>query len=85
VPAQHRGDLASRAARMRSIADFRKDNGTAIRKVCPEFIVLCRKLDLLRMASVCINGSLQARVGPWHAPLSAYRVGRGPAARFRRK
>jgi transposase len=41
----------------KTIADFRKDNGAAIRKVCREFIVLCRKLDLLSMASVAIDGS----------------------------
>src|SRR6266446_4763941 len=41
----------------KTIADFRKDNGPAIRKVCREFIVLCRKLDLLSIASVAIDGS----------------------------
>jgi hypothetical protein len=41
----------------KTIADFRKDNGAAIRKVCREFVVLCRKLDLLSMASVAIDGS----------------------------
>src|SRR5258706_12076651 len=41
----------------KTIADFRKDNGPAIRKVCCEFIVLCRKLDLLSIASVAIDGS----------------------------
>ena len=41
----------------KTIADFRKDNGPAIRKACREFIVLCRKLDLLSMASVAIDGS----------------------------
>ncbi len=30
----------------KTIADFRKDNGKAIRNVCREFIVLCRRLDL---------------------------------------
>jgi len=28
-------------------ADFRKDNGEAIRLVCREFVMLCRKLNLL--------------------------------------
>jgi transposase len=41
----------------KTIADFRKDNGQAIRKVCRAFIVLCRKLDLSSMASVAIDGS----------------------------
>jgi transposase len=27
----------------KTIADFRKDNGEAIRKVCREFVVLCRR------------------------------------------
>src|ERR671911_1720724 len=30
----------------KTIADFRKDNGEAIRKVCARFIMLCRALDL---------------------------------------
>ena len=39
------------------IADFRKDNGKAIRKVCTRFVELCRKLGLLAKASVAIDGS----------------------------
>jgi transposase len=39
------------------IADFRKDNGPAIRKVCAQFVELCRKLGLLAKASVAIDGS----------------------------
>jgi transposase len=39
------------------IADFRKDNGPAIRKVCACFIDLCRKIGLLTKASVAIDGS----------------------------
>ena len=30
----------------KTIADFRKDHGDAIRKVCREFVVLCRRLKL---------------------------------------
>src|SRR5271154_4777926 len=41
----------------KTIADFRKDNGKAIREVCREFVALCRKLDLLSVASVGIDGS----------------------------
>jgi transposase len=41
----------------KTIADFRKDNGKAIRQVCREFVALCRKLDLLVAASVAIDGS----------------------------
>src|SRR5215472_9489662 len=41
----------------KTIADFRKDNGKAIREVCREFVALCRKLDLFSAASVAIDGS----------------------------
>src|SRR5260221_2392092 len=41
----------------KTIADFRKDNGEAIRKVCREFVVLCRRLELFGEASVAIDGS----------------------------
>ncbi|MFY0613381.1 MAG: IS1182 family transposase [Hyphomicrobiaceae bacterium] len=41
----------------KTIADFRRDNGTAIREVCRQFIALCRKLELLSAASVAIDGS----------------------------
>jgi len=41
----------------KTIADFRKDNGQAIRSVCREFIVLCRRLDLFAEAIVAIDGS----------------------------
>jgi transposase len=41
----------------KTIADFRKDNGKAIREVCREFVALCRRLGLLSAASVAIDGS----------------------------
>ena len=41
----------------KTIADFRKDNGAAIRKVCAHFIALCRAMGLLTQASVAIDGS----------------------------
>ena len=41
----------------KTIADFRKDNGVAIRRVCREFIVLCRNLSLFSEAIVAIDGS----------------------------
>ena len=40
-----------------TIADFRKDNGEAIRRVCREFVLLCRRLELFSEASVAIDGS----------------------------
>lgn len=42
---------------LKTIADFRKDNGDAIRKVCREFVVLCRQLRFFSDASVAIDGS----------------------------
>jgi transposase len=41
----------------KTIADFRKNNGEAIRLVCREFVMLCRKLNLLTDAFVAIDGS----------------------------
>jgi hypothetical protein len=41
----------------KTIADFRKDNGKAIREVCRAFVALCRELDLLSEGSVAIDGS----------------------------
>ena len=41
----------------KTIADFRKDNGPAIRRVCREFVLLCRSLKLFSDALVAIDGS----------------------------
>jgi transposase len=41
----------------KTIADFRKDNGPAIRKVCTGFIELCREMRLFTDAIVAIDGS----------------------------
>jgi transposase len=41
----------------KTIADFRKDNGLALRKVCAGFIELCRDMGLLTTTSVAIDGS----------------------------
>src|SRR6266705_2410210 len=41
----------------KTIADFRKDNGGAIRKVCARFIMLCRAVGLFTEVSVAIDGS----------------------------
>ena len=41
----------------KTIADFRKDNGEAIRLVCREFVMLCRKFNLFKDAFVAIDGS----------------------------
>ncbi len=41
----------------KTIADFRKDSGPAIRSVCREFVLLCRRLNLFSEAIVAIDGS----------------------------
>jgi transposase len=41
----------------KTIADFRRDNGPAIRAACAQFVVLCRKLNLFTRAVVAIDGS----------------------------
>ena len=41
----------------KTIADFRKDNGPAIKRVCAQFIELCRQIGLLATSSVAIDGS----------------------------
>src|SRR4051794_303580 len=41
----------------KTIADFRKDNGMAIRAVCAQFVGLCRRLKLFTRAVVAIDGS----------------------------
>ena len=41
----------------KTVADFRKDSGHAIRKVCARFVELCREMNLLATASVAIDGS----------------------------
>ena len=41
----------------KTIADFRKDSGPAIKRVCVQFIELCRLMGLLTKASIAIDGS----------------------------
>ena len=41
----------------KTIADFRKDNGPAIRMVCSQFVALCRQLGLFAAAGVAVDGS----------------------------
>jgi hypothetical protein len=47
------------------IADFRKDNGTAIRKVCVRFVALCRTMGLLSRATAASSRRFRGRsLGP---------------------
>jgi len=49
--------LGRLAPDFKTIADFRKNNGEAIRLVCREFVMLCRKLNLFSDAFVAIDSS----------------------------
>jgi transposase len=41
----------------KTIADFRRDNGTGVRNVCRRFVQLCRELKLFSQAIVAIDSS----------------------------
>jgi len=49
--------LGRLAPDFKTISDFRKDNTKAIRSVCREFVMICRKLDLFSEAFIAIDGS----------------------------
>ena len=49
--------LGRLAPDFKTIADFRKDNGPAIKKGCAQFVELCRRMGLLAKPSVAIDGS----------------------------
>ena len=41
----------------KTIANFRRENGKAIRKICAQFIELCRQMNLFTDAMVAVDGS----------------------------
>ncbi len=41
----------------KTIADFRRDNGPAIRRTCAQFVELCRRIGVLKGDCVAIDGS----------------------------
>lgn len=41
----------------KTIADFRRENGPAIRRTCAEFVELCRRIGVLRGVCVAVDGS----------------------------
>src|SRR5215204_4974164 len=41
----------------KTIADFRRDHGPDIKRVCGQFLLLCRRLDLFGDAVIAIDGS----------------------------
>ena len=81
----------------KTIANFRKDNGKAIRSVCRQFVVLCQQLGLFSETLVAIDGSkfkavnnrdrnftsakLQRRMEEIESSISRYLVGLDSADR----
>ena len=41
----------------KTIADFRRDNGAAIRRTCAQFVELCRRIGVLKGKVVAVDGS----------------------------
>lgn len=41
----------------KTIADFRKDNGAAVQKVCAQFVALCRQIGVFSKSLVAVDGS----------------------------
>src|ERR671930_1862108 len=60
----------------KTIADFRRDNGPAIRKVCARFVELCREMGLIAKASVAIDGSKFKAVNNRDKNFTRAKVGR---------
>lgn len=46
-----------RAPDFKTLADFRRDNGAAIGRVCSQFVLLCRRMQLFTDAVAAIDGS----------------------------
>ena len=60
----------------KTIAKFRKDNGQAIRKVCSQFFLICRQLNLFKEATVAIDGSKFKAVNNNGRNFSEHRIAR---------
>jgi transposase len=60
----------------KTIADFRKDNGPAIVKVCREFIKVCHRLNLFTRGEVAIDGSKFKAVNSGDKNFTANRIKR---------
>jgi transposase len=58
----------------KTIADFRRDNGKAVRKVCAQFIVLCHNMKLFTEAKVAIDSSKFKAVNNRDRNFTAHKV-----------
>ncbi len=56
----------------KAIANFRRDNGHALRAVCRQFVMLCRSLHMFGQATVAVGGS------KFKAVNNGLRLRRGP-------
>ena len=70
----------------KTIADFRKDNGPAIKKVCAQFVELCRKMGLLTKARLQLTRWTMWSVtrGPYVGACSCPRSHTVPSEGFHR-
>jgi transposase len=66
----------------KTIAEFRKDNGAAIRKVCAQFIELCHQIGLLSVTSVAIDGSKFMAVNNRDRNFTRAKMQRRPLSRY---
>ena len=60
----------------KTIADFRRENGSAIQAACAQFVVLRRQLGLFGAALVAIDGSKFKAVNTRDKNFTAYKVKR---------
>ena len=60
----------------KTIADFRRDNGTAMKRVCREFTLLCKELDLFGGELIAIDGSTFQAVNGKKRNFSGSKLGR---------
>jgi len=68
--------LGRLAPDFKTIADFRKDNGKAIKRVCREFVDLCRRLELFSGDVIAIDGSKFKAVNNYDKNFSSTKVQR---------
>src|ERR1700741_1798302 len=63
----------------KTIGDFRKDSGGAVKQVCVQFVELCRLMGLLTTASIAIDGSKFKAVNTRAKNFTSGKVERRPA------
>lgn len=83
----------------KTIADFRRGNGPAIRRTCAEFVELCRRIGVLRGDYLAVDGEPSSRLSTiatgtsprrrspaaWHIWRRSAAISRRPNGRIGRK